>query len=278
MECKITLPHIYSEEVWKRNGARPEHRDSIGKFFSSWSQIESFQAKKGFNTSLSGRIEYMKRYFFKQKFPDMGWGQHGTEVEAYVCYNDAPKEVIEALDDRDKAAFYGCQDRLSPEELNFLKGIEPLGEFQREITYRVPGLPVVVMGFIDDMTTPTGNVIKMIRDYKCKSTSSAKDLQKKDVYQLDIYAESLKQDGYVVEAAEYKVIYRVFNGIEARAFMASGGGVEYLACDGKEETFPYTRFKEEKRVKEMESVISQTVTDISKLYVTFTKYFKNDKN
>ena len=50
----LNLAGVYTEDVWKRGGSKEEHKKFIGKYYLSWSQIESFNDKAGFNTGLLG--------------------------------------------------------------------------------------------------------------------------------------------------------------------------------------------------------------------------------
>ena len=244
------LPRTYTKEIWERGGKNEYSKQFIGKPYISWSQVESFNSKSGFNTGLKGDLEYIKSYFLKEQFPDMGWGEFGQITEDYICYR---KE----------------KEHFSEEEKEVLNKIKPLGVFQREVVYLIPDTNVIVLGYIDDMTEPNGKVVKIIRDYKTKSKSSKEDLHLPEKHQLEIYAMALIQEGYSVEQAEYVIIERL-GGYQCM----QGGGIESLSIGKQVWNEPYDskRLKEE-RFKETNKLLLKTVKEVSSLYKTYLKYF-----
>lgn len=252
MENNIILPRIYTKEMWEIGGKRKYAKQFIGKYYISWSQIESFRDKKGFNTGLSGSQEYCLNYFFGVKFPDMGWGQFGHDVENYIT------EKKDA-------------DKFEPQEIQTLDKIEPLGEYQREVTVYIKDLDIIVLGYIDDMTpADKKKVIKLLRDYKTKSESSKKDLHDLKKMQIELYTIGLMQEGFTVEEAEYLIIERL-GGKECM----NGGGREVLKVGEKiwRETYDHERIQPE-RLEEVEQLVVETVKLISAYYKVFLKYFK----
>lgn len=243
----IELPSIYTREVWERGGSTPSHEKFIGKPYISWSQVETFNDKVGFNSGLLGEYEWCLKYLSKKSFPDLGWGTFGHEVEGYITEKT-----------------HG--DKFTERERAVLDKIKPLGDFQREIVYHVKSLDVVVLGYIDDMTPPKGMVVKLLRDYKTKSESSKKDLHLPKKYQIEIYTKYLIQEGYTVEAAEYCVIERL-GGAECM----KGGGREVLSVGDRVWYEPYKIT--EKRLQETDALLVETVLKMDKYYRTFKKYF-----
>lgn len=259
----IKLPSIYTQEIWERS-KNEFNRKYIGKQYVSWSQIESFNDKSGFNTGLLGEFEYLIKYFSKIKFPDLGWGQFGSEAEAYITLrnqsdlsNVEPK-VIQELQE----AIKNFKDK----EKIVLNKIEPLGVFQEEVCYYVEELDIIVLGYIDDMTPAVENNIKLLRDYKTKSESSKKDLHDPKKHQIEIYTSALQQRGLTVENAEYCIVER----LGGRECM-NGGGRESLFIGERIWYEPYKWDAE--RLKVTHKMIVETVKKISDLYITYTKYF-----
>lgn len=183
----MKLPKTYTEVHWERGGKIKAHKKHIGKPMISWSQVETWNSKTGFNTKKLGKYEYILKYFFGETFPDMGWGEFGNQVEDYICEK--------------KGA-----DNFTGAEKKVLDTIKPLGVFQREIV--VDFNDFVLLGYIDDMTKPVKNVVKILRDYKTKSESSKKDLHKEDKLQIPLYVGGLRQEDLEVERAEYTIIER----------------------------------------------------------------------
>lgn len=253
-KTKIELPKIYTESLWKKGGSVEEHKKYIGEPYLSWSSIETFNDKSGFNTGLPGEQEFILKYFFEDKFPDMGWGIFGQEVEGYVCEKE-------------------FEDKFSEKEKETLDKIKPLGVFQEEIVYDT-GLGFIVIGYIDDHTPveedKEGNkFISLLRDYKTKSESSKKDLHLDKKHQIEIYTLGLQQKGIEVKNAEYCIIERL-GGWDCM----QGGGRESLSV-GKRiwyEDYDGGRLKE-KRLEKTKYLIEMTAKKVSELYKVYKKYF-----
>lgn len=247
--AKLQLPKTYSEFLWERGGKVPEHKKYIGKNCISWSQIETFNSKSGFNTGLLGKFEYMRKYFFGEKYPDMGWGTFGNQVEDYITEKKG-------------------EENFTKDELKVLDKIEPLGVFQEEILIYFEDLDFVLLGYLDDSTPPKDKKVEILRDYKTKSENSKKDLHKASKYQIEVYILGLRKKGLEVEKAEYCIIERL-GGYQCM----QGGGREALKVGEKIWYEPYEWT--EKRLGETEKMIKQTAKKISDLYKTYLKIFKN---
>lgn len=267
MSSKINIPSIYTEEVWKRGGSKKEHKKYIGLPYVSWSQVESFNDKAGFNTGLLGEFEYLLGRFSKIEFPDMGWGQFGSETEAYITLRKLSKAKLDKLEVKIQEELAAALRNFSEREKVILDGIEFLGVFQDEICYYVEELNVIVLGYIDDRTPEKGAKVKMLRDYKTKSESSKKDLHDDKKHQIELYILGLKQRGLEVQNAEYCIIER----LGGRECMG-GGGREALSIGDRVWYEPYSW--DEERLKVTHQMIIDTVIRISSLYTTYEKYFK----
>ena len=239
-KMSLELPKKYSKEQWERGGSRPEHEKFIGMPVTSWSQVESWTATKGFNTGMAGKKEYMVRYFLGERFPDMGWGQFGTEVEDCVTLGE-------------------CEP-FTPKELETIKDIKPLGVFQEEIVIDFGDF--CLLGYIDDMSEPKDGVVDIVRDYKTKSKSSKADLHDPKKLQLELYILGLQQRGLKVENAEYVIIER----LGGRECM-NGGGRESLRIGTNvwRETYMFS----DKSVERAEAIVRETVKEISNHYKIF---------
>lgn len=260
MEHTINLPNVYSEKMWAKSKVKA-HKKYIGKPYLSWSQIESFNDKSGFNTSLKGAYEYMLKYFSGQRWPDMGWAQFGSEAEAYITVRDKDPEK---LDEYDKECLETAMLNFSDEEKATLEKIKPLGVFQEEICYYVEELDIIILGYIDDRSRTRNKKVKMLRDYKTKSESSKKDLHLPKKYQIELYVLGLRQKGLEVEAAEYCVVER----LGGRECM-QGGGRKVLTVGKRIWYEPYKLTEE--RLVETHQMIVETATKISSMYNTYLK-------
>lgn len=232
-ESTVFLPKVY----------KGGNEKFVGKPMISWSQIETWNDKQGFNTGLKGNQEYILKYFSGATFPDMGWGQFGTEAEGYIC----ERQYVENFTEEERAV---------------LDTIEPLGVFQQEVL--VDFGEFVVLGYIDDASPD----FKRIRDYKTKSESSKKDLHEDKKHQLELYALWVLQEYGFVPEAEYCVIERL-GGAECM----KGGGREVLKI-GKQVWYePYTIA--EGRLEETKQLVLNSVKEISAAYRTFKKVFES---
>lgn len=265
MESGILLPNTYSQELWEKSKVK-DHKKYIGKPYLSWSQIESFNDSKGFNTGLNGSYEYMLKYFSGEKWPDMGWAQFGSEAEAYITLRG---KNTDKLDTYDAECLKSAINNFNDDEKEVLERIKPLGVFQDEICYYVEELDIIVLGYIDDRNRPRNGVIKNLRDYKTKSQSSKKDLHLPKKYQIELYTLGLRQRGLEVESAEYCIIER----LGGRECM-QGGGREVLKVGNNVWYEPYKNLTEDRLAKTHEMIVS-TAKEISSLYKTYTKFFKD---
>lgn len=261
---RLNLVGLYNEATWERGGKRKEHKKFIGKNYISWSTCESFNDKAGFNTGLLGEYEYILNKLSKVKFPDMGWGDFGSQVEAYITLRD--KKDLKKFDKQAVGDFEVALKTISDTEKETLNKIEPLGVFQYEICYYIEELDIIVLGYIDDYSPVEGGKIRMLRDYKTKSESSKKDLHLPKKYQMELYILGLRQQGYEVQNAEYCIIER-FGGRECM----NGGGRESLTVGDRIWYEPYTWT--EKRLEETVEMIKDTAKRISSIKNTYDLYF-----
>lgn len=261
----INLVGEYTEEIWKRGGSKKEHKKFIGKGYVSWSQIETFNDDKGFNTGLLGEYEWLLNKISKVEFDDMGWGQFGSEVEAYTTLRD--KKDLSKCDPQSVEDFKKALITLKDHEKEVLNKIEPLGVFQDEICYYVEELDIIVLGYIDDRTKETKDkTVKKVRDYKTKSESSKEDLHKPKKHQIEIYVLGLQQRGLTVESAEYCIIERL-GGYQCM----QGGGREVLSVGERIWYEPYSFTSE--RLQETHNLIVDTVKRMSSIKNTYDKFF-----
>jgi hypothetical protein len=262
---KIVLPGQYSSDIWERGGSNPQHKKFIGKYYISWSSCESFNDKAGFNTGLLGEYEYILNKFCGVKFPDMGWGQFGSETEAYITLKN--KKEFSDVEEKVQEEFRKSLVNFTDKEKKVLDQIEPLGVFQTEICYYIEELDIIVLGYIDDHSPVINGKIKKLRDYKTKSEASKKDLHDDKKHQIELYILGLRQQGYEVENAEYCIIER----LGGRECM-NGGGRESLSI-GDRVWYENYRWDED-RLKVTHQMIIDTAQKISSLYSTYNKFFK----
>jgi hypothetical protein len=260
----LNLTGRYTEEVWKRGGYKKEHKKFIGKSYVSWSQIESFNDKAGFNTGLLGEYEYILNRFSKVEFPEMGWGIFGSELEAYVTLRNL--KDLSGVEEKVQKEFYAAVRNFTDKEKKVLNTIEPLGVFQDEICYYVKEIDAIVLGYIDDRTKEVKKRVKLMRDYKSKSEASKKDLHDAKKHQFELYILGLRQRGLEVENVEYCIVERL-GGYQCM----QGGGREALSVGERVWYEPYSWTEE--RLKITHQMIIDTAKRISSIKNTYDKYF-----
>ncbi len=244
---EIVLPRTY----------KGENKELHGIPCISWSQIETWNDKKGFNTGLDGMEEYMLKYFFGMEFKDAGWGQFGTEVEAYITLRNLGRNTLDANSLADLEA---AERNLSVIEKDRLKDIKPLGIFQEEVCVNFDN-KFIVFGFKDDVNEAHTH----LRDYKTKSESSKKDLVMDKKHQLELYVLDIIQKGYPIPTTiEYTIIER----LGGKACF-DGGGRKTLTVGPRQWT-EHIKITPE-RLEVTKEVVTKAVYEISHWYKTFLK-------
>lgn len=234
----IYLPKKYTKKHWERNSI-PEYEQHIGKPMISYSQITSWLDKKGFNTGREGWVEYIRKYFLGEEYPDMGWSAFGNEVEAYICKEE------------------GSGEAFTVSEKKVLDSIEPLGTYQTECI--IDFNDFIVLGFIDDSTED----LSILRDYKTASKSSSAKYYTDEYIQLLVYALFVKQKtGKLPEKLEVVIIERLGG---AECFR--GGGRACLSVGN--EVWKVEKEISEEKIKAIEQTIRETVSDISEYFQVF---------
>ena len=223
IEEKIILPKEYN-----------------GKPVLSYTQVSSFNTLDSYQYKyVPGWVEYIQKYFLNVKFPDIGYGQFGTEVENYICTKEG-------------------EELFSSKEKKVLNKIKPLGTFQQEGLLDFGDFHLIL--YIDDATSD----FKHIRDYKTKSKNTIDELRGDDYVQMDIYSMWVKQEfGYYPDKVEIIGIERIGN--------AFTGGREGLKVGN--EIWKFDREVTEDRCNKIRKEIIETANKISNLYKTYQKIF-----
>lgn len=217
--------------------------DKDGIPYLSYSQVSSWKEKKGFNTGMLGRHEYIRRYFLGEKFEDrFGFAQFGQEVEDYITIRESA-------------------DAFSTKEREVLERITPLGNYQSEFKIQFPEQGFYVIGYIDDATDD----FKHIRDYKTASNNSKQKYYEDDYKQLDVYSLAVKQKyGYIPDKLEVVAVERLGNGFRGgRNVMSVGEEIWYIDRETSED-----------RLNTLYNDILETSLEISKYWNIFCKLNK----
>lgn len=238
-ENKIVLPNIFTEEEWVQYGSNPRAKEWIGLPRTSWSQIETFKGKKGFNTGLLGKFEWVRNKLLREQYPDQGWGVFGTEVQEY-CQERKHK------------------DKFTAKEKKVLNKVKPLQIFEQPTVINING--VVVVGFIDDLSSDW----KIMRDFKTKSESSKKDLFEGEKYQMELYSLFIQQEKNFLPECSYVIIERL-----GGAACFKGGGRESLTVGEQVWYEPYEITED--RLQETVDLITKVTKDMSDFYKVFLK-------
>lgn len=209
-----------------------------GKPRVSYSQIRLFNEAKTFRMQTEGVLEYIAVYFFGVTSSDVGWGQFGKDVEAYIA-------------ERKKGDFF------TDDEKRVLEEVEVLGVTSDD--FELDFGDFVLSGIIDDRLEDWSK----IRDYKTASKNSKKQYEKSTYKQLDLYAlKGLEATGKIPRL-EVCVIERKGNA-------AYGGGREALKVGSN--IWYIEKKTNEKKLRELKTKIRETVLEISEYYKIFLKY------
>jgi len=208
-----------------------------GKPRISYSQIKLFNDIKSFNLGIEGIYEYMVIYFLGHNYADIGWGTFGQDVEDYVGER--------------KGA-----DKFTVAEKNTLEKIEPLGVLSDK--FEIDYGEFVLMGIIDDRSEDWSR----IRDYKTASKNSAKQYEKDDYVQLDLYALASIEKTGVIPELEVCIIERKGNAM-------FGGGRNALTVG--DEVWYLAKQTNKQRLDDLKKHIFKTVVEISEYYKLFLK-------
>ena len=212
-------------------------KDKEGLPYCSYSQLKLWNDTKGYNTGRLGKEEFIRSYFLGEQYPDTGYAQFGTEVEAYICNRQ-------------------FAENFTAEEQHALSKITPLGVLQHEFKMQFPGF--YLKGFIDDATPD----FTKLRDYKTCSLASSKQYYNTDYKQLDLYSLAVEQEfGQLPLELEVCAIERTGNAFRGgRVVLQVGKNIWYI---------PRTTTQESRN--QLYTYIVDTVTDISNHYKAFLK-------
>lgn len=217
----------------------PRMKDGVP--YTSYSQITSWNAAKGFSTGKPGKHEFILQYFMGKTFPDnTGFAQFGTEVEDYITSRKGAT-------------------KFTTDEKKLLDSIKPLGLFQQE--FWIDFKDFKVKGFIDDATPD----LSTIRDYKTASASSVKQYYGPEYKQLDVYALGVKSlTKKLPKKMQVVAIERLGNGFRGgRNVMTVGSNIWVIE-----------REVDKNKLKELEKTIVSTVKEISDYYKVYKKLLK----
>lgn len=218
----------------------PKTNDN-GDSIISYSQVKLWNELKGYNTGLLGKHEYIKSYFFNEKFSDKGgFAEFGNDVEDYIT----KREKSECFTKKEKS---------------ILETISCLGIFQQKIDIELKGFRLI--GYIDDCSSDYNH----LRDIKTASLNSSKKYYGEDYDQLDFYAMAIsKEHGFIPEKLEVVCVERNGNGFRGgRNIMNVGENIWYIE-----------RKTSESRISEIENKIIRAANEISDYYKIYKKLLK----
>ena len=210
--------------------------DENGDYYISYSQLDTWKRSKR---------EYIRRYFFGEKFEGNAYTDFGTKIG-------------EALENNDFSEF-------SADEQEFLKKIPRYGEYEREVRLEMKGF--YVKGFIDTSSPPTAGEgspnswVERIADYKTGDiTKKTAEYESDDYTQVDIYAAAIRQEfGFLPNTTGVYLIHRTGNAFK--------GGE--LKLGNKCKWIPKNTTDE--RADQVLEEVQKLAEDISEYYQVFLK-------
>jgi hypothetical protein len=214
--------------------------DDDGNYYLSYSQ---------YNTWKRSKREYIRQYFFGERF----------EGNAYT---DFGSWIGEALENND------FSDGFTKKEQEFMATVPRFDEFEREIKLQMDGF--YVKGFIDTNTKaedyPEGLHVRRLADYKTGDIAKkTAEYEGDDYCQLELYAAALEQE-YGIRPDHAQVV------LIGRSGNAFRGEELKLTCE-------YTTVQKELSDKRMDDVLNnvqQVAEEISAAYQTFLKMTSNE--
>jgi len=215
-------------------------KNKEGVPYISYSQYKLWKEIQSFNLKIEGKLEYFATYFLGYRFPDVGWGEFGEQVESYITERR-----------------FG--DWFTEEEKKVMNRIEPLGLFQYEVELKLDGFNI--LGYIDDAKPD----FSRIRDYKTGSISSLGQYKKAEYYQTDIYSAAIKQMHGITPEAEVCSIERKGN-------CMYGGGRANLSVGNEINYIP--RIITDERMDFIVEDITKAAKEISEWYEIFMQFNK----
>jgi len=209
--------------------------DKEGVPYLSYSQVATWKRSKR---------DYMRQYFFSERFEGNAYTEFGTKVG-------------EALEDNDFSKF-------EPDEQDFLKTVPRYDVFEKEIKLQMDGF--YVKGFIDTLKQSKGTAkkIPVIADYKTGDIAKkTADYESDDYIQLEIYAaDVLQETGQLPEKVEVILIGREGNAFKREPLRLTK---EFIVID---------REISEVRVNKVKELVQQVAEEISEYYKVFLKLNK----
>ena len=212
--------------VKKEKIVLPKKDKKTGEQMVSYSQLSCW--KDSFR-------DYVRRYFFTEKFEGNGWTEFGNKVGT-------------ALENNDFSAF-------SKFEQTTLKKVTRYDDFERRIEWHFEEF--FVLGFIDtSKTIPTS-----IGDYKTGDPDKVTEkYEDKDYIQLEIYSGALQQEtGVLPEEAHVFIIERTGNPYKGDKLLV-GKRIVVVTRDISQE-----------RIDEVKEIVEKIVEEISDYYKVFLK-------
>lgn len=206
-------------------------KDEEGKYYLSYSQI---------NTWKKSKREYIRQYFFGEKFLGNDYTDFGGKIGEALEYNDF--------------------SNFTEKEQELLKTIPRYDQFEREIKLQMDGF--YIKGYIDTNTsenTDKKELVKKIADYKTGDCDKKEAEYASDDYiQLDIYAAAIQQETGVLPEEVYVHL------IDRKGNAFSG---EKLVLGDKLITI--TKEVNDQRIKEVKDFVQEVAEEISEYYKLF---------
>jgi len=252
---KVILPKIYNDP----EGNYPEYK---GLPKVSYSQLTSFKDEKYLG-------DYIANYFIGLPSEGNVFSSYGSSVGNYLEYKgqnnlEGLKKLIKDGKEPDHLAL------LSDYDIEILNNVYlPEGsqyEFEIAIDLRPFGVEAVMQGFIDLLVFDTEDEVRVI-DFKTGNiTKKVEFYSGEEYYQTRLYAYALEKLGFKINYCGVELLSRKGNGMEKYP----------LRLEDKSETIstPYIKKQVENKLKE----IAKTTIEISDMYKSYNKIFKNEKN
>ena len=214
--------------------------DGEGVPYLSYSQV---------STWIKSKRDYMRQYFYGERFEGNAYTEFGTKVGEALEHNDFKDFELD--------------------EQEFLKTIPRYDRFEMEIKLEMDGF--YMKGFIDTLKLPDdhkqGQIVEfvpIIADYKTGDIEKKRaDYESDDYIQLEIYAaDILQRFNSLPEKVEVILIGRKGNAFKREELILT------------KEFITITREVTEERVEAVKSLVQEVAEDIARHYEVFLKLNK----
>ena len=229
--AKIELPKVFTK---KHRAYKPELKHLLGKYYTSYSDISSFNEYFG---------DFVKQTLAGIKLPSSIYAEFGNFIGTAVETGEIPKENPHKFEGLENIQLIDRPENTTYERMIIID----FGEW-------------FLMGFIDKCTEIRPKVVDII-DIKTGGSKKEKYYEGPDYIQVPLYAYAMEQEGYTINKTAVEFCRRVGSHVNPPLKLS-------------EEMFEIPLEYSPERAKFALDKVQSTVEKISEYYKIYNKYFK----